>query len=80
MVRFACAINKASGKYAEMRRTMSQKKTFVTLEQLKEINDAFEAGVNLHPYIRKSVHGVQLHEIILGLQKNLNVAGYADPE
>ena len=62
MVRFACAINKASGKYAEMRRTMSQKKTFVTLEQLKEINDAFEAGVNLLPYIRKSFHGVHLYD------------------
>ena len=48
MVRFACAINKASGKYAEMRRTMSQKKTFVTLEQLKEINKTYPTPYHLY--------------------------------
>ena len=48
MVRFTCAINKASGKYAEMRRTMSQKKTFVTLEQLKEINKTYPTPYHLY--------------------------------
>ena len=34
-------------------------------EQLKEINDAFEAGVNLLPYIRKSFHGFSFMKLFL---------------
>lgn len=46
-------------------------------EQLKQINDAFEAGVNLLPYLSIKMYGAQLEQIVKGLLKDLDVTIYA---
>lgn len=45
-----------------------------------QINNAFESGVNLSPYLKIEFHGVQLQEIIIGLEKKLDVSKYAKQE
>lgn len=49
-------------------------------DQLEKINDAFEAGVNLLPYISINFYGTQLGEIVKGLKKDLDVSIYAKEE
>ena len=46
-------------------------------EQLEQINNAFEADVNLLPYLSIKMYGAQLAEIVKGLKKNLDVSIYA---
>lgn len=46
-------------------------------EQLEQINNAFDAGVNLLPYISIQFYGAQLEQIVKGLKKGLDVSIYA---
>lgn len=46
-------------------------------EQLEQINNAFEADVNLLPYLSIKMYGAQLAEIVKGLKKGLDVSVYA---
>lgn len=49
-------------------------------EQLEQINNAFEAGVNLLPYLSIKMYGAQLAEIVKGLIKKVDVSIYAKGE
>lgn len=49
-------------------------------EQLEQINNAFEADVNLLPYLSIKMYGAQLAEIVKGLKKGLDVSIYAKGE
>lgn len=46
-------------------------------EQLEKINDAYEAGVTISPYVSINLYGTQLGEILKGLKKDLDVSVYA---
>lgn len=46
-------------------------------DQLAKINDAYEAGVIISPYVSINLYGTQLGEILKGLKKNLDVSIYA---
>ena len=45
--------------------------------QLEQINNAYEAKVDLQPFLSAQFHGAQLQEIVKGLKKGLDVSRYA---
>lgn len=49
-------------------------------DQIEEIEEGIQAGVDVTVYARKEYYAIQMRQILLGLKDNLPVEKYANPE